>query len=445
VDETETTETTDLAVEIIDACGDDPGWLCQRVVEETDNETLATVVDWLVGRPVKIAFLLLLAWLATRVANRVVQRFTNRLATSAGGRMAARRQPDAALSSLSAEVDLRAEQRFQTVGSVLKNVANMVIWAIFLLLVAGEVGVALGPLLAGAGVVGIAIGLGAQGLVRDVVGGLFILVEDQYGVGDVIEAAGRNGVVERVSLRSTRLRDVEGAVWHVPNGEARVVGNRSKGWSRALVDVTIGYGADIDRATEAIMSVGRELRNGQAVHHEILGEPSVWGIEELGEHGVVLRVAVDTRPGSQATVRRELRRAVKDALTAAGIPLAHSAPEPTPPAADPPPDATPGPTPAPTSAGASPPAVSAPAAPSAAAAPTPSPSAAAFPSSPTPSAASSSSSSSGSVSAPAAASAPPSPATSSSSAPSSPNPTGGDGARPAKGSSPPSGSSTNGS
>ena len=277
------TEVTDVVAEVVSACGDDPGWLCEKVVEETGNETLATIVDWLVGRPIKIGFLLVLAWVATRLANRVVQRFTNRLATSAGGRLAARRQPDAALSSLSAEVDLRAEQRFQTVGSVLKNVANVVIWAIFLLLVAGELGVALGPLLAGAGVVGIAIGLGAQGLVRDVVGGLFILVEDQYGVGDVIEAAGRNGVVERVSLRSTRLRDVEGAVWHVPNGEARVVGNRSKGWSRALVDVTIAYGADLDLATEAIMSAGQKLRNGQSVNHDILGEPSVWGIEELGE------------------------------------------------------------------------------------------------------------------------------------------------------------------
>jgi small conductance mechanosensitive channel len=322
-------------VDVRSACGESPGLVCRLVAERTGNDAAAKVLDWLVGRPVKIGFILLVAWLATVFAHRLVSQFTSRLGVAAGGRLAARRSPDSAVGSLSAEIDLRAEQRFQTVGSVLRNAATVVIWAMAVLIMAQELGVVLGPLLAGAGIAGIAIGFGAQNLVRDVVSGLFILVEDQFGVGDTIEAAGHSGVVERLSLRSTRLRDVEGCVWHVPNSEARVIGNMSKGWSRALVDVPLPHGTDVGRATSAIVAGGGELRSHPRVGSDVLSEVAVWGIESITTDGLVLRVCVDTRAGRQAPVRRELRRLVNDALRREGIRTEASDPASDPDAEDP--------------------------------------------------------------------------------------------------------------
>src|SRR6185369_98079 len=143
--------------------------------------------------------------------------------------------------------------------------------AIFMIL--GEVGIDLGPLLAGAGIIGVAIGFGSQSLVKDFLSGIFILVEDQFGVGDTVDLGEAVGVVEVVSLRTTRLRSVDGTVWHVPNGEIRRVGNKSQHWSRALLDIQVAYTTDLERAQQVINDVAH------AVWHEdkhVLEEPEVW-------------------------------------------------------------------------------------------------------------------------------------------------------------------------
>jgi moderate conductance mechanosensitive channel len=180
-------------------------------------------------------------------------------------------------------------------------------------------GVNLGPLIAGAGVVGIALGFGAQTVVRDFLSGMFMLVEDQYGVGDIVDLGEATGTVEGVTLRTTRLRDVNGTVWHIPNGEIKRVGNKSQDWARALLDVSVAYGADIAHAKEVIKGVADEVWQDEQLGPSVLEEPEVWGIEDLGADGIAIRLVVKTRPADQFRVMRALRERLKRALDDAGI------------------------------------------------------------------------------------------------------------------------------
>jgi small conductance mechanosensitive channel len=185
--------------------------------------------------------------------------------------------------------------------------------------VLGELGLNLGPLIAGAGIAGVALGFGAQTLVRDFLAGIFMLVEDQFGVGDVVDVGGVSGVVEGVSLRVTRLRDVEGVVWHVPNGEIKRVGNKSQDWSRAVLDVQVVHGTDLGRAQEVLRSVAAGMRDDDRWSSIILEEPEVWGVESVGSVGITLRLVLKTRPADQWDVQRDLRRRINDAFIDAGI------------------------------------------------------------------------------------------------------------------------------
>jgi small conductance mechanosensitive channel len=174
-----------------------------------------------------------------------------------------------------------------------------------------------GLLHAGAGIIGVALGFGSQSLVKDFLSGLFILIEDQFGVGDIVTLDGEtSGTVEAVSLRTTRLRAVDGTVWHVPNGEIRRVGNQSQHWSRALIDVLVAYETDLDHAQAVIASVAHEIALGDK---DVLDEPEVWGVEALGANGVMIRLVVKTRPSQQYRVSRELRARLKAAFEREGI------------------------------------------------------------------------------------------------------------------------------
>jgi small conductance mechanosensitive channel len=179
--------------------------------------------------------------------------------------------------------------------------------------------VSIGPLIAGAGIAGIAIGFGAQALVRDYLTGIFMLTEDQYGVGDVVDVGEASGVVERVTLRLTILRDLEGTVWYVPNGEIRRVGNKSYQWARALLDIGVAYDEDVTKASQVIKQVADDLWTERCPQTTIIEEPEVWGVEDLGADAVVIRLAVKTSPGQQWAVSRELRARIKHALDDAGI------------------------------------------------------------------------------------------------------------------------------
>jgi moderate conductance mechanosensitive channel len=282
-----------------------------------DEKTLTDLTDWLLGPPLKIVLILIAAAILNRVARRAVKRSLTRLHTGAvRERMGAvrRRTPAALLET--GETSLRAEQRIDALSSVLRSVVTFVIWLVALLMCLGEVGIDLAPLLAGAGVLGVAIGFGSQSLVRDFLSGMFILIEDQFGVGDIVDLGEASGTVEAVSLRTTRLRAVDGTVWHMPNGEITRVGNMSQHWSRALLDVEVAYDTDLEHARRVIKRVADELWREDT---SVLDEPEMWGVEQLGASGIALRLVVKTTPSAQWKVSRELRERIKLAFDEEGI------------------------------------------------------------------------------------------------------------------------------
>jgi small conductance mechanosensitive channel len=214
----------------------------------------------------------------------------------------------------------RRNQRVDALGAVLNSALGLVIWTGALLIILGATfGINLTPFLAGAGVIGIAIGFGAQDLVKDFVSGIFMLIEDQFGVGDVIDVGDATGTVEKISLRTTRIRDVRGTVWHFPNGEIRRVGNLSQEWSRVLLDVTVGYGSDIDTAADVIRQTAEDMAGEDRYRGLFLAAPEVWGVESVTPDGVAIRLVIKTLPGEQAAISRELRRRIKKGLDGAGI------------------------------------------------------------------------------------------------------------------------------
>ena len=196
----------------------------------------------------------------------------------------------------------------------------VVVWVVASVLVLAQFDISLAPLFAGAGVVGVALGFGAQSVVADFLSGFFMLFEDQYGIGDVVDLGEASGTVEKFSLRITTIRDVNGTVWHVPNSEIRRVGNKSQLWSRAVLDIDVAYDTDLRRAEGIIQRVADDLwRDPDFTKAGIMDAPEVWGIENLGVDGVTIRLVVKTDPADQWIVARELRLRIKEALDEAGI------------------------------------------------------------------------------------------------------------------------------
>jgi small conductance mechanosensitive channel len=215
-----------------------------------------------------------------------------------------------------------AERRYQRVhalGQILRSAASVTIFAIAGVVVLGDLGINLAPLLASAGVVGIAIGFGAQNLVRDYLTGVFMLLEDQYGVGDAITVGEVTGTVETMTLRITRLRDVNGVVWHIRNGAIERVGNESQGWARAVVDFPVPYTVDLAIIRAILSEVADSSWNDPALRACMLEKPEVWGAQDVSSTEVTMRLAVRTAPLRQWETERELRARVKAALDAAGI------------------------------------------------------------------------------------------------------------------------------
>lgn len=213
----------------------------------------------------------------------------------------------------------RRQQRTQTIGSVLKSITSVVVFTVATAMVLGELGFDLGPVIASAGIVGVALGFGAQNLVKDYLNGMFMILEDQYGVGDAVDAGEASGIVEAVGLRTTRLRSVDGTVWHIRNGEILRIGNMSQGWSRALLDISVAYDTDTDQATRVIKAVADGVWQDEVLGKVVLEEPEVWGVENLGVDGMAIRLVVKTAPLEQWVVARELRRRIKAAFAENGI------------------------------------------------------------------------------------------------------------------------------
>jgi small conductance mechanosensitive channel len=306
---------------LADACGVEPGWFCERTWELTENEALSKAVDWAIGAPVRSLVIVLVAYVLNRLARRGIDRTVGRvvrpqdLAAAGLGKLGLK-TPEVLTSGVR---DVRSESRARTISAVVKSTVSVIIWTITALIVLGEFGVNLAPLIAGAGIAGVAIGFGAQSLVKDCITGMFMLVEDQYGVGDIVDLGEATGVVEAITLRVTRLRSADGTVWHVPNGVVTRVGNKSQHWSMALLDVEVAYGTEVDRATAVILDAATEVCSRDDFAASILEPPQVLGVERLDPNGVVLRLTVKTNPGQQWPLMRALRAAIKQALDAEGI------------------------------------------------------------------------------------------------------------------------------
>ena len=231
--------------EVIEACGEDPAWVCEWVYDQTGNDTLAKLSDWLVGTPLTVLCIVVGAWILAHLARRYLGRAVR------GVMMRQNSLPVKQLTRVGNgdvdEADPRLEARASSISGVVGGMAGVIIWVIALITVLGELGIELGPLIAGAGIAGVALGFGAQSIVKDFLAGLFVLIEDQYGIGDTVDLGEAVGTVQQITLRKTVLRAQDGTVWHVPNGEVQRVGNKSQIYSVAIVDVTVAYSSDIDR------------------------------------------------------------------------------------------------------------------------------------------------------------------------------------------------------
>jgi small-conductance mechanosensitive channel len=217
----------------------------------------------------------------------------------------------------------RAEQRMRTIGGVVASLVRIAVWILAATYVFDVLGFNLGPLLAGASVIGIALGFGAQTLVRDFLSGFFILVEDQYGVGDVVTLTDKvSGTIEEVNLRMTRLRGVDGTVWYVPNGEIRSVGNAAKDWARAIVDIVLPYAADSAAALSAIAEEAQAFADDPEWSDVVLEPPEVWGVEAIAPEGLTVRVVARTQATKNNVVARALRGRIVERLRRDGIMVA---------------------------------------------------------------------------------------------------------------------------
>jgi small-conductance mechanosensitive channel len=367
---------------LIGNCGPDPGIACRMVWDTSHSGNAAKLTAVYLAGPanliLKLVWLVFLALVARMLIHRLINRVTiraadaplaARLRQSTGGRrrwLARLRHPvrarelerahatfaaeqaateaaredavlagtEAAVGGSTAPEDMstvseavtevvteRRHQRAHALGSILRSAASVTIFTIAVAIGLGDLGVNLAPVLASAGVVGIAVGFGAQNLVRDFLAGIFMLMEDQYGVGDVINIGDATGTVEAVSLRTTRLRDINGVVWHVRNGALEKVGNESQGWARAVVDVPAPPELDLPDTRKIMDQAATTMWRDRRWHKLMLEKPTVWGVQAITDTQVTMRVAAKTLPLRRYEVGRELRERVVSAIDLALLDL----------------------------------------------------------------------------------------------------------------------------
>ena len=304
------------------ACANDAGSLCARVFADTHASWLSRSADSIVSHGTTVLIILVVAVVLRLAVHRGIKRLTS--GTNAGRvpkiLRPLRDRAAASLREAAPQIVERRTQRAQTIGSVLRSFSTLLIYGVAFVLVLGEFGVNLAPIIASAGVVGVAIGFGAQNLVRDFLSGIFMMLEDQYGVGDVVDLGEASGTVEAVGLRVTTLRDIAGTVWYVRNGEVLRVGNSSQGYSVAVIDIPVGHSADVDATSELARAAAAEECTEAAIAGKVLAPPDMLGVQSVTAEGILLRLTVRTRPGEQWAVQRAVAGAVKSALDAAGVP-----------------------------------------------------------------------------------------------------------------------------
>jgi small conductance mechanosensitive channel len=319
----------DLATKVAEpVCATDPGSWCQQFYRWTDNDFLARSADAIVGRSTHIVLIVVFALLARYLLHRAIMRLVEGATSSRISRIVSRRTRPQLGENAVAPVSPRRAQRARTIGSVLRSGSSFVVGLVVTGMILAEFGVALGPILASAGIAGVALGFGAQNLVRDFLSGMFMLLEDQYGVGDIVDLGSASGTVEAVGLRITTVRDGNGTVWYVRNGEILRVGNKTQGHSVAVADVPLALGADMGRATDVAGRVAARLVAEPDLAEHVLGDPEVVGVEKITAEGATFRVTVRTAPGQQFRVQRALATALVRAFDEEGLPRPGVAPAP---------------------------------------------------------------------------------------------------------------------
>jgi moderate conductance mechanosensitive channel len=314
---------------VITAAADDAGtgsgpdcadyWLCQQVYEWSGAGWLAENAQALIATPARILLVVVVAVLVRYLAHRAIRRLTD---TTAAGPLPAvlRARRRATLPGHGADqVAARRTQRAEAIGSVLRSCASIVVMGIAVVLVLGELGINLAPILASAGVVGVALGFGAQNLVKDFIAGIGIILEDQYGVGDVVDLGEASGTVEAVGLRITRLRDINGVVWYARNGEILRVGNKSQGYAQVVIDMPVAHDTDLERCRVAMQEVADAMYAEGRWATVLLAAPESLGVEQITSEGVFMRLQVRTTNADQWRVGRELRMRLKERFVAEGI------------------------------------------------------------------------------------------------------------------------------
>jgi moderate conductance mechanosensitive channel len=299
------------------SCLDDP--VCKSVFQVTNSTWFADSSYYILVKPLRILLILLVALLIRYLLHKAINRLV---------RTTSRAQVPTILRPLRERIPRpegealvypeRRRQRAEAIGSVLRNSVSIVVLSIAGLLVMSELNFNLGPLLASAGIVGLALGFGAQSLVKDLIAGLFMLVEDQYGVGDTVDLGEATGVVETVGLRITTVRDMRGVLWYIRNGEIIRVGNKSQGWALVVIDIPIGF-VNSEEAIGVLKTAAQTVAASAEHKNEFLEPPDVVGVEQLTVDGAVIRTIAKTTADGQAVVQRELRRALTEALELGGL------------------------------------------------------------------------------------------------------------------------------
>jgi len=285
----------------------EPQWWSAVVEFFGDNERVAQIVFTLVGGVVAIVLL--------RIA---ISRIVNRVVTDVKKRHGVEDTQALTMSPVEA---MRQVQRTRTLGSVLNSFAGWAVGIVVALMVLAEAGVSVTPLIASAGILGAALGFGAQSFIRDVFNGLFMVFEDQLGVGDVVNVGEVSGVVERLGVRVTEIRDVDGTLWFVRNGEILRVGNYSQDWARVVVDIPIPYESDVSKVQDRLLDTAKAFSRHADWRRKVLAEPEMWGIESISAEALVVRMVVKVRGGEQWAAKRALYAEIKKALDYEGIDL----------------------------------------------------------------------------------------------------------------------------
>ncbi len=292
-------------------CASNEGSWCNSIYQWTGNRWFAVYSDILVATPLRILTILVIAFALRYFLHKTITKLT-----VGNGKPPRLLQPLKERRSEAASGETLAERRSQrarTIGSVLKSLVTFVVFGFALIYVLKVLGVDLAPLIASAGVVGVAIGFGAQNLVRDFLSGMFMMIEDQYGVGDWVDLGEASGSVETVGLRVTTLRDLNGTVWYVRNGEILRVGNSSQGYAVAVVDLPIAHSSDVKKALQVAADVAVEAASREPLSKDVLEPPEMLGVDQITADTITLRLTAKVRPGQQWTVQRKLRADIKRA------------------------------------------------------------------------------------------------------------------------------------